>query len=100
MTTNQHRDSDVDLELQLVYELQKLLSQNIKIKVEFVRSHQELKTVKSDLSHLEQLNIASDKLTKTAMKFKRKTTYSSLPQNHVDFTIKGNNGQFQIFSPL
>jgi hypothetical protein len=86
-TTNQHRDSDVDLELQLVYELQQLLSSDVKITIEYVRSHQELKKVKSSLSHPEQMNIAADNLTKLARKFKRKTIYSSLPQNPVDFTI-------------
>jgi hypothetical protein len=69
-TTNQHHDSDVDLE-----------------SIGFVRSYQELKKVKSDLSYIELLNVMADSLTKSARKLKRKAIYTSLPQNPVDFTI-------------
>jgi hypothetical protein len=86
-TTNQHRDSDVDLELQLVYELEQLRSINIQISILFVRSHQELKKAKSELSHPELMNILADELTRSARKIKRKTTYISLPKNPIDFTI-------------
>jgi ribonuclease HI len=63
-TTNQHRDSDVDLELQLVYELETIISNNHNISIGFVRSHQELKKAKSELSHIEQLNILTENQTK------------------------------------
>jgi ribonuclease HI len=65
-TTNQHYDSDVDLELQLVHELEKLISANFQISIGFVSSHQELKKVNSDLSHIELLNVMADSLTKSA----------------------------------
>jgi ribonuclease HI len=90
-TTNQHRDSDVDLELQLMHEILKLQSQNITIKVAFVRSHQELRKVKSALSHVESLNVLADSLTKAARKFKRPTTYISLPKNPIELTINNKN---------
>jgi hypothetical protein len=86
-TTNQHRDSDVDLELQLIYELETWTSDNHQISIGFVRSHQELKKVKSELSHIELLNITADNLTKLARKYKSKATYTSLPKIPVDFTI-------------
>jgi ribonuclease HI len=86
-TTNQHRDSDVDLELQIISELTLLMSKNYQISIGFVCSHQELKKLKSDLSHIELLNIMADKLTKSARKLKRKGKYTSLPQNPIDFTI-------------
>jgi hypothetical protein len=86
-TTNQHRDSDVDLELQLMHEINKMQAINIHIKVEFVRSHQELRKSKSDLSHVEFLNTLADSLTKAARKLKRETTYNTLPNNPIDFTI-------------
>jgi hypothetical protein len=86
-TTNQHRDSDVDLELQLLHELQNLISNNMIISISHVRSHQELKKAKSILSHAESMNIMADKLTKTARKYRQKRTYTSLPQNPIDFTI-------------
>jgi uncharacterized radical SAM superfamily protein len=79
-TTNQHRDSDVDLELQLMHEIQNLLSIDITISVGFVRSHQEMRKVKSKLSHIEVLNIIADDLTKKARKYRRKPTYNSVPQ--------------------
>jgi ribonuclease HI len=86
-TTNQHRDSDVDLELQLVYELEQLISNNHQITISFVRSHQELQKLKSALSHSELLNVMADGLTKSARKIKRKAHYTSLPRNPIDFTI-------------
>jgi ribonuclease HI len=86
-TTNQHRDSDVDLELQLLYELQQLISNNKSISISHVRSHQELNKTKSVLSHAESMNIRADTLTKAARKYRSKTTYTSLPQNPIDFTI-------------
>jgi ribonuclease HI len=86
-TTNQHRDSDVDLELQLIHELKILASNNCQIFTAFVRSHQELKKVKTELSHIETMNIMADTLTKQARKLKRKATYTSLPKNPIDFTI-------------
>jgi ribonuclease HI len=86
-TTSQHRDSDVDLELQLMHELHKLQELILHIKVLFVRSHQELRKLKSELSHVEFLNVLADSLTKTARKLKRKTSYNSLPDNHIDLTI-------------
>jgi ribonuclease HI len=39
-TTNQHRDSDVDLELQLMHEIYQLQSNNLHITISFARSHQ------------------------------------------------------------
>jgi ribonuclease HI len=86
-TTNQHRDSDVDLELQLIHELELLISGNIQISITFVRSHQELKKVKSALNHSEVLNIMADELTRSARKIKRVGKYTSLPQNPIDLTI-------------
>jgi hypothetical protein len=73
--------------MQLVYELQQLISENHQISITFVRSHQELKKVRSDLSHIELLNIMADNLTKAARKTKRVAKYTSLPQNPIDFTI-------------
>jgi hypothetical protein len=55
--------------------------------VSFVGSHQELKKARSDLSHIEHLNIMADKLARSARKLKRKTKYTSIPQNPIDFTI-------------
>jgi hypothetical protein len=86
-TTNQHRDSDVDLELQLMHEISRLQSMKIIIKVALVRSHQELRKLKSELSHVEFLNVLADSLTKEARKLKRKNIYNSLPNNPIDFTI-------------
>jgi hypothetical protein len=86
-TTNQHRDSDVDLELQLLYELQSLNTKNTTISITHVRSHQELKKVKSALSPAEFLNTIADNLTKTARGHRRKSSYISLPQNPIDFKI-------------
>jgi hypothetical protein len=86
-TTNQHRDSDVDLELQLMHEISILQTSNLQINISFVRSHQELCKLKSELSHVESLNVLADSLTKAARKLKRKTTYISLPNNPIDLTI-------------
>jgi ribonuclease HI len=86
-TTNQHRDSDFDLELHLLHELQSLNTSNTIISITHVRSHQELKKVKSALSHSEFLNRIADNLTKTARAHRRKSKYISLPQNPIDFTI-------------
>jgi ribonuclease HI len=86
-TTNQHRDSDVDLELQLMHEISILQSTNLQIHISFVRSHQELCKLKSELSHVESLNVLADSLTKTARNLKRKITYNSLPNNPIDLTI-------------
>jgi hypothetical protein len=84
-TTNQHRDSDVDLELQLLHELQNLISRKMTLCITHVHSHQELKNVKSALSHTEFLNTFADTLTKAARKFRHKTTYNSLPQNQFHY---------------
>lgn len=70
LTVNQHGDSDVDLELQLLYELKELEKNNFNIIVKFVQSHQELKRVKSALSHAESMNVTDDKLTKEARTYK------------------------------
>jgi hypothetical protein len=86
-TTNQHRDSDVELELQLMHEINKLQSNDLHIKISFVRSHQELRKLKSELSHVEFLNVLADSLTKAARKLKRKSTYNSLLNNPIDLTI-------------
>jgi ribonuclease HI len=85
--TNQHRNSDVDLELKLMHEIQNLLLINITISVGLVRSHQEMRKVKSKLSHIEVLNIIADDLTKKARKYRLKSTNSSLHKNPIDFTI-------------
>jgi ribonuclease HI len=87
-TTNQHRDSDVDLEIQLLHEIETLISDNQQISIGFVRSHQELKKLKSELSHTELMNVMADaSLTRSARKFKRTRQYTTLPQNPIDFTI-------------
>jgi hypothetical protein len=66
-----------------------LTSENYQISIGFVRSHQELKKLKSALSHIETLNIMADNLTKAARNLKCKATYTSMPQNPIDFTING-----------
>jgi hypothetical protein len=59
----------------------------MRVLIHFVRSHQELKKLKSELSHHELLNTIADELTKSARKIRRKVHYTSLPQNQIDFTI-------------
>jgi hypothetical protein len=86
-TINQHRDSDVDLELQVIQEIKKWQEKHNKIKVSFVRSHQDLRKTKQELSHVEKLNLLADKLKKEARKYPRIIKYQSLPQNPIDFTI-------------
>jgi hypothetical protein len=88
-TTNQHRDSDVDLELQLLYEFQHPMSNNMIILISHVRSCQELKKAKSFFSHAECMNIMADKLTKAARKYRIKTTYHKQVHN-----------KFKICSPI
>ena len=77
----------MDLELQLLYELAELEKYNYDISISFVRSHQELKKVKSQLSHEELMNVNADTLTKEAPKHKRITKYHTLPQNPITLII-------------
>jgi hypothetical protein len=86
-TDNQHRDSDVDLEFQLLHEIKKWETKQMKVLISFVRSHQELRKLKSELSPVENLNIIADTLAKEARQYHRVTQYSSLPHNPVDFKI-------------
>jgi hypothetical protein len=86
-TINQHRDSDVDLELQLLHEILKWEEKQMIITISFVRSHQELIKIKKELTHIETLNIIADSLAKKARNYCRLSQYHSLPQNPVDFKI-------------
>jgi hypothetical protein len=86
-TVYQHRDSDVDLELQLFHEIEKWESKHMTVSISVVRSHQELKKIKSELTHVETLNVIADSLAKEARKYPRVSQYKSLPQNPVDFRI-------------
>jgi SepF-like predicted cell division protein (DUF552 family) len=86
-TINQHRDSDVDLELQVVPKIGKWESKQMIVTVSFVRSHQDLLKMKSELSHVENLNIKTNSLTRKARKHQRIIKYQSLPPNPIDFTI-------------
>jgi ribonuclease HI len=86
-TVNQHRDSDVDLELQLLHEIEKWEPNHAKVSISHVRSHQELKKIKSALTHVETLNVITDSLAKEARTYHQVRQYSSLPQNPVDFKI-------------
>jgi hypothetical protein len=100
LTINQHRESDVDLELQLLHEIDKWESKQMPITVSFVRSHQELQKVKSELFHAENLNIIADSLAKKARKYKCTTQYQSLPQNPIDFDINNTtiNAKYALMS--
>jgi hypothetical protein len=79
--------SDVDLELQLLHEIVKWETKQVKISISFVRSHQELKKLKLELSHVETFNFLADSLVKEARKYPRVSQYISVPQNPVDFKI-------------
>jgi hypothetical protein len=59
----------------------------MEVSISFVRSHQELKNLKSELSPMENLIIILDSLAKEAQQYHRVTQYSSLPQNPVDLKI-------------
>lgn len=86
-TVIQHRDSDVDLELQLLHELRQLEDSNYIISMKHVKSHQELIKSKAELSHEETMNVLADKLTKDARKYKSVSKYEKLPQNPISLTI-------------
>ena len=86
-TVNQHRDSDVDLELQLLHELAEVEKLNFTITISFVRSHQELKKSKSALFHEETMNVLADRLTKEARAYKTISKYQYLLKNPISFNI-------------
>ena len=90
MTVNQHRGPDADLELQLLYEIQQLLDKHNTVSCRYVRGHQELKKLKSDLKHEEQLNIIADQFTKQARRLSNIKTYQSLPANNVNIIINND----------
>jgi hypothetical protein len=41
MTVNQHRDAEVDLELQVLYEIEQMEKQNTTIKMNYVEGHKQ-----------------------------------------------------------
>jgi hypothetical protein len=89
-TINQHRNSDMDLELKILHEIHKWQTRNNVIKVLFVPSHQDLHKTKHELSHAETLNILADSLTKEARKYPKIIKYHSLPQNPIVFKTNDN----------
>ena len=96
-TVNQHRDSDVDLELQLLYEINKL-EDEFNIIINQVRGHQELKKLRSELSHAELMNVLADDLSRKARKLKQEPMYTTLPQNNLDLILNGDviNSKYSI----
>jgi hypothetical protein len=57
------------------------------VTVRWVKSHQELRKSKSALSHIETLNISADNLSTEARKHPRITTYTTLEQDPIKFTL-------------
>jgi hypothetical protein len=57
------------------------------VTISFVRNHQDLQKVKSEISHVENLNIKADLLARKARKHQQIQNYIPLPQNPIDFTI-------------
>ena len=90
MTVNQHRGPDADLEIQLLYEIKQLLKKMNTISCRYVRGHQELKKLKTDLKHEEQLNIMADQFTKRARHLSNIKKYQSLPTNNVNIIVNND----------
>jgi hypothetical protein len=89
-TVNQHRDSDVDLELQLLHEIKMLEEEGFTFIVQLVKGHQELVKQRSALSHAELMNVLADNLTKQARQAKSESNYITLPKNSIDFIINND----------
>lgn len=86
-TVNQHRDSDVDLELQLLNDVNILEEYNCSVSIDHVKSHQESLKTKNELSHEEAMNILADKLCKEARLHKKLTTYEFPPISPISLVI-------------
>ena len=86
MSTNQHIDSDVDIELQILFELKKLRIIH-DVKVYHVKGHQDSIKSSSKLSHDELMNIHANKLCKEARLLNEPSVYHMFPQNDATFFI-------------
>jgi hypothetical protein len=90
MTVNQHRGSDVDLELQIIKEMEILRNHNNDITIRYVKSRQDLKKLKCPLTYPEQLNIQADSLVKQARSLPDQKHYYQFPTNNVNFSINND----------
>ena len=63
MSTNQHIDSDVDIELQILFELKKLRKKH-EVTVHHVKGHQDSIKSSAKLSHDQLMNVHANKLCK------------------------------------
>lgn len=87
-TGNDHKGPDVDLELQIIFEIKELEMSEYKIDIRYVKGHQDRLTRNmTTLNHFAQMNILADNLSKEARSLSLQKHYHSFPQNPVDFNI-------------
>jgi hypothetical protein len=85
-TVNQHRNPDVDVELQIMHELHQLHEKNCMTIFEHVKGHQDTGK-KGKLTTAEALNVEADDLTHVARKLRDIKEYYKFPTNTVNLKI-------------
>jgi hypothetical protein len=85
-TINQHSESDVDLKLQLLSEINTMKSLVHNLSIHHMTSYG-VKTKKKDLTSIEYLHCIADGLAKQARLMPRQCTYHHFPCNQVTMTL-------------
>jgi ribonuclease HI len=86
MTVNQHRDAEVDVELQVLCEIEQLEIQNTKVKISYVKSHKQT-TKDQFVSAMEHVHNYADNLCKQARLLPDQNEYHSFPANKVELVL-------------
>jgi mRNA-degrading endonuclease YafQ of YafQ-DinJ toxin-antitoxin module len=83
MTVNQHRDAEVDLELQVLYEIKQLEKLNNMVRVKYVKGHKQT-TKDQHVSLMEHMHNHANDLCKQA-----RLLPDQIPANKVELTLNG-----------
>jgi hypothetical protein len=86
MTVNQHREADVDLELQVLHEIKRLEKENFNVQVHYVKGHKQ-KTRDQFITTAEHMHNYADRLCKEARLLPIPTNYHKMPANNVDLEL-------------
>jgi hypothetical protein len=87
MTVNQHRDAQVDLELQVLHEIELFDKFNTTVRISYVKGHKQ--TTKNQLvSLMEDMHNHADNLCKKARMLPDQNKYYSFPENKVELILK------------
>jgi hypothetical protein len=89
-TVNDHKGPDVDLEIQIIYEIKELEKMGYYIVIRYVKAHQNKSKKKHKLDHFAKMNILADDLCKEARALPSQKQYYTFPQNKVDFSLNSN----------